>query len=52
MIRFALTVFAFVGLSGPLQAAVDPAYESRSDWEIFKSIAHKFQEVAPEIDTS
>ncbi len=33
----------------PLQAAVDPAYESRSDWEIFKSIAKKFQEVAPEI---
>ncbi len=33
----------------PLQAAVDPAYESKSDWEIFKSIAHKFQQVAPEI---
>ena len=33
----------------PLQAAVDPAYESRSDWEIFKSIAKKFQEIAPEI---
>ncbi|CUB01105.1 Molybdopterin oxidoreductase/Molydopterin dinucleotide binding domain [Pannonibacter indicus] len=33
----------------PLQAAVDPAYESRSDWEIFKSIAKKFQEVAPEV---
>ncbi len=33
----------------PLQAAVDPAYESKTDWEIFKAIAHKFQEVAPEI---
>ena len=33
----------------PLMAAVDPAYESRSDWEIFKSIARKFSEVAPEI---
>ena len=33
----------------PLQAAVDPAYESKSDWEIFKSIAKKVQEVAPEI---
>ncbi|RCK46551.1 nitrate reductase [Thalassospira profundimaris] len=33
----------------PLQAAVDPAYESKSDWEIFKSIAKKFSEVAPEI---
>ncbi|WP_212525703.1 nitrate reductase subunit alpha [Actibacterium sp. MT2.3-13A] len=33
----------------PLQAAVDPAYESKSDWEIFKAIAKKFQEVAPEI---
>ncbi|WP_341485672.1 nitrate reductase subunit alpha [Thioclava sp. GXIMD4215] len=31
----------------PLQAAVDPAYESKSDWEIFKSIAKKFQEVVP-----
>ncbi len=33
----------------PLQAAVDPAYEFKSDWEIFKAIAKKFQEVAPEI---
>ncbi|MFN4090746.1 MAG: nitrate reductase subunit alpha [Alphaproteobacteria bacterium] len=33
----------------PLQAAVDPAYESRTDWDIFKSIAEKFSEVAPEI---
>ncbi|MEQ8657841.1 MAG: nitrate reductase subunit alpha [Hyphomicrobiales bacterium] len=31
----------------PLQAAVDPAYESKSDWEIFKSIARKFQDIAP-----
>jgi len=33
----------------PLTAAVDPAYESRSDWEIFKTIAKKFSEVAPEV---
>lgn len=33
----------------PLQAAVDPAYESRTDWEIFKSIARKFSEIAPEV---
>jgi nitrate reductase alpha subunit len=33
----------------PLTAAVDPAYESRSDWEIFKTIARKFSEVAPEV---
>ena len=33
----------------PLQAAVDPAYESRSDWEIFKTIARKFSEIAPEL---
>ena len=33
----------------PLQAAVDPAYESRTDWDIFKSIAKKFSEVAPEV---
>jgi len=31
----------------PLQAAVDPAYESKSDWEIFKAIARKFQEIVP-----
>ncbi|MDQ7774739.1 MAG: nitrate reductase subunit alpha [Paracoccus aminovorans] len=31
----------------PLQAAVDPAYESKSDWEIFKAIAKKFSELAP-----
>ncbi len=30
----------------PLQAAVDPAYESKSDWEIFKALARTFQEVA------
>ena len=33
----------------PLQAAVDPAYESRTDWDIFKTIAAKFSEVAPEV---
>ena len=33
----------------PLQAAVDPAYESKSDWDIFKTIAAKFSEVAPEV---
>ncbi|WP_108663791.1 nitrate reductase subunit alpha [Acuticoccus kandeliae] len=31
----------------PLQAAVDPAYESKSDWEIFKAIAKTFQAVVP-----
>jgi nitrate reductase alpha subunit len=33
----------------PLQAAVDPAWESKQDWEIFKGIAKKFSEVAPEV---
>jgi nitrate reductase alpha subunit len=33
----------------PLQAAVDPAYESKTDWEIFKAIAKKFSDVAPGI---
>ena len=33
----------------PLQAAVDPAYESKTDWEIFKAIARKFSEVAPAV---
>jgi len=31
----------------PLQAAVDPAYESKSDWEIFKTIAKKFSDIVP-----
>ncbi len=29
----------------PLSAAVDPAWEARSDWEIYKGIARKFSEV-------
>jgi nitrate reductase alpha subunit len=33
----------------PLTAAVDPVWECRSDWEIFKAIAKKFSEVAPEV---
>jgi nitrate reductase alpha subunit len=31
----------------PLSAAVDPAWEARSDWEIFKGFAKKFSELAP-----
>jgi nitrate reductase alpha subunit len=30
----------------PLSAAIDPVWESRSDWEIYKGIAKKFSEVA------
>ena len=30
----------------PLTAAVDPAWEARSDWEIYKGIAKSFSEVA------
>ncbi len=33
----------------PLTGAVDPSWEARSDWEIYKSIAKKFSEVAPEV---
>ncbi len=33
----------------PLTAAVDPVWECRSDWEIYKAIAQKFSEVAPEV---
>ncbi len=33
----------------PLTAAVDPVWESKSDWEIYKAIAKKFSEVAPEV---
>ena len=30
----------------PLSTAVDPAWESKSDWEIYKGIAKKFSEVS------
>ena len=30
----------------PLSAAVDPVWESRSDWETYKSIARRFSELA------
>ena len=30
----------------PLSTAVDPVWESRSDWDIYKGIARKFSEVA------
>ena len=33
----------------PLTAAVDPVWESRSDWDIYKGLAKKFSEVAPEV---
>src|SRR5690606_14643942 len=31
----------------PLSAAVDPAWQARSDWEIFKGFAKRFSELAP-----
>ena len=33
----------------PLCAAVDPMWECRSDWEIYKAIARKLSEIAPEV---
>ena len=33
----------------PLTSAADPAWEARSDWDIFKGIAQTFSEVAPEV---
>src|SRR5262249_23113521 len=33
----------------PLSAAVDPAWESRSDWDIYKGLAKTFSEVSPEV---
>ncbi len=33
----------------PLSAAVDPVWEARSDWDIYKGLARKFSEVAPEV---
>ncbi|MCM2253263.1 MAG: nitrate reductase subunit alpha, partial [Ramlibacter sp.] len=31
----------------PLSTAVDPAWQSKSDWEIYKGFAKKFSELAP-----
>ena len=33
----------------PLTAAADPAWEARSDWDIYKGIAEAFSRVAPEV---
>jgi nitrate reductase alpha subunit len=33
----------------PLTAAVDPVWECKSDWDIFRAIAEKFSKVAPEV---
>jgi len=33
----------------PLSSAADPAWEARSDWEIFKGLAKSFSDIAPEI---
>ncbi len=33
----------------PLSAAVDPAWEARSDWEIYKGLARVFSDIAPEV---
>jgi nitrate reductase alpha subunit len=33
----------------PLTGAVDPVWEAKSDWEIYKAIAKKFSQVAPEV---
>ena len=33
----------------PLSSAVDPAWEARCDWDIFKGLAEKFSEVSKEV---
>ena len=33
----------------PLSSAVDPSWEAKCDWDIFKGIAKKFSEIAPEV---
>ncbi|WP_374621707.1 nitrate reductase subunit alpha [Devosia sp.] len=33
----------------PLSSAADPAWEARSDWDIFKGLARSFSAVAPEV---
>jgi nitrate reductase / nitrite oxidoreductase, alpha subunit len=33
----------------PLTSAVDPVWEAKSDWEIYKAIARAFSRIAPEV---
>jgi nitrate reductase alpha subunit len=33
----------------PLSAAIDPVWEARSDWDIYKGIAEAFSRVSPEV---
>ncbi|WP_366658167.1 nitrate reductase subunit alpha [Fodinicurvata sp. EGI_FJ10296] len=33
----------------PLTAATDPVWECKSDWDIYRNLAQKFSEVAPEV---
>ena len=33
----------------PLSAAVDPAWEARSDWQIYRDLAAAFSKIAPEV---
>ncbi|MEQ1725011.1 MAG: nitrate reductase subunit alpha [Sphingopyxis sp.] len=33
----------------PLSAAIDPVWETRSDWDIYKGLAKAFSEIAPEV---
>ena len=33
----------------PLSAAVDPAWESRTDWDIYRGFAEVFSKIAPEV---
>ena len=33
----------------PLSAAIPPVWESRTDWDIFKALAEKVSEIAPEV---
>ncbi len=33
----------------PLTSAVDPVWEARNDWDIYRSIAKAFSKVAPEV---
>ncbi len=33
----------------PLTSAADPAWDARSDWDIFKGIAKEFSRIAPEV---
>jgi len=41
--------FGHASVHSPADRAVDPAWESRTDWDIYKGLAQAFSEICPEV---